>query len=91
MPKKIGNPPCYSSWRKLVLIRDKYKCQVCGKKGIVVHHIKDYKDYPELRVVISNGVILCIKCDKKLHTLLSYLKLLRKRNLLELLILPLVK
>ena len=52
----------YNDWRKSVLNRDKWKCQMhnenCG--GILeVHHILNFKEYPELRYDINNGITLC--------------------------------
>lgn len=70
MPRKIGNPPCYSSWRNLVKKRDDCKCQYrnCNRKGKYVHHIKSYIDYPKLRLEISNGITLCDRHHKKRFT-----------------------
>ena len=67
MPRKIGNPPSYPSWRKIILIRDDYKCQYrnCKRKGKYIHHIKSYKDYPDLRFEVSNGITLCDRHHKK--------------------------
>lgn len=59
----------YELWRDA--IRKKYNntCQQCGKKtGIMhAHHIKEYAKYPEKRYDISNGILLCEECHKKLH------------------------
>jgi len=32
------------------------------------HHIKKFKDYPKLRLEISNGITLCVECHRKAHT-----------------------
>ena len=70
MPRKIGDKPCYQSWKKLVLIRDKNICQLCSKnnkrnrRGKYVRHIKSPINYPELRFVVSNGITLCKRCYK---------------------------
>lgn len=65
---------CY--WRNSVKRRDNFTCQKCGKNGQIectccglktplhVHHIKSWKDYPELRLEISNGITLCEKCHR---------------------------
>lgn len=57
-----------SSWRRKVLIRDNYTCQVCGatrEGGLNVHHIKEFCNYPELRYEVSNGQTLCRPCHEK--------------------------
>jgi hypothetical protein len=61
--------PGYAEWRLAVLERDLYTCQECGKTGckFCIHHIKSYKDYPELRIDINNGITLCEDCHKKRH------------------------
>ena len=59
----------YQNWRKTVLIKDGYTCQKCGLKlaKLVVHHIQPFKDYPDLRITVSNGQTLCSDCHKKTH------------------------
>lgn len=57
----------YREWRKEVILRDK-KCQKCGdKNSLIVHHIKEFSKYPELALVKSNGVVLCVRCHINLH------------------------
>lgn len=57
----------YRRWRRQVLIRDEFTCQDCGAVEVVLecHHIKRFKDYPELRHDIENGKTLCQKCHGK--------------------------
>jgi len=63
-------------FRKQVLKRDDYVCQMCFTRKILeVHHIKSYYKYPELRWKVSNGISLCHKC----HRLTERLKLNFKR------------
>ena len=54
-------------WRIKVFERDDYTCQGCGIRGgrLQAHHIKSYKEYPELRLDIDNGQTFCIDCHKK--------------------------
>lgn len=56
-------------WSKAVRERDGYKCQDCGKEGgrLHAHHIKSWKEYPDLRWEVSNGVTLCPRCHQKVH------------------------
>ena len=65
MPKKVSNIPCYQSWRKMVLKRDNYICQDCGKPAKCVHHIKSYINNPKSRLKVNNGKALCEECHKK--------------------------
>ena len=60
--KQIRNDTAYKEWRKNVWIRDKFNCKIknssCEGK-IVAHHIFGWKDYPDLRYDINNGITLC--------------------------------
>jgi 5-methylcytosine-specific restriction endonuclease McrA len=53
-------------WRISVYARDDYTCQHCGVRGgtLNAHHIKRFRDYPELRTELSNGITLCVECHK---------------------------
>lgn len=64
---KIRQTQKYKLWRKSIFERDNYTCQNCGIKNcyIIVHHIKCFADYPELRFIIDNGITLCKECHKK--------------------------
>lgn len=58
----------YSVWRTGVLERDDHTCQTCGGiENVIAHHIKEWRPYPELRYVISNGLALCVSCHVRLH------------------------
>ena len=58
----------YMDWRKKCLKRDLRLCQLCGtKKKVEVHHIKSYKDFPEERINIGNGITLCRSCHMYVH------------------------
>lgn len=59
----------YKNWRNAVFSRDNYTCQMCGKKSngdIEAHHIHTWKDYPEKRFDIENGITLCKKCHNSI-------------------------
>lgn len=63
--------------RKQVLLRDKYLCQSCLRKGYVnpvkkgqrfyVHHIIELKDDWEKRLDINNLETVCAECHLESH------------------------
>lgn len=58
----------YKKWITSVYQRDNYTCQNCGAIGMIhAHHIKQWKDYQELRYEVSNGVTLCQDCHSIEH------------------------
>lgn len=59
----------YKRWRKSVLHRDKYTCQICEIHGgvLIAHHIKPWAEYPDFRHDIDNGLAVCPKCHDNLH------------------------
>ena len=73
------------AWKKIIK-RNSDKCGMCGKKlGNVcphceqkiksyAHHIKSWKDYPELRYEPQNGILLCEKCHKLVEKLAKTVK-----------------
>jgi len=56
-------------WRNAILERDDWVCQGCKKRGgkLCAHHIKDWKDYPNLRFNLNNGITLCKECHQLEH------------------------
>jgi len=51
----------------MVKNRDK-RCTNCGNSNdLHAHHIKSFKDYPELRYDVNNGVTLCAICHRHHH------------------------
>ena len=60
----------YDKWKDDVKLRDNYTCKKCGchdRDKLNSHHIKSWKDFPELRYDVSNGLTLCTKCHKEEH------------------------
>jgi 5-methylcytosine-specific restriction endonuclease McrA len=61
--------PIYQDWRKKVLGRDKYKCQMprCKRRGkrMQVHHIKKWSSASAFRYDVDNGITLCWDCHKE--------------------------
>ncbi len=58
--------PVYKQFRREVLKRDKYTCQLCNKKGkrvrLNVHHIIKWSSASTLRYDVDNGITLCKQC-----------------------------
>lgn len=67
---KIRESVKYKQWREKVYKRDNYLCQMpnCNgkEKYLNAHHIKTFKEYPELIFEVSNGITLCRKCHLKI-------------------------
>lgn len=62
------NSPEYRIWQKAVIEHDKV-CQCCGgHKHLEAHHIFGYKNNPDYRVNLENGVALCRWCHGKYHS-----------------------
>lgn len=58
----------YRLWRKAVLERDR-NCIWCGsEERLEIDHILPFASYPELRLAIDNGRVLCHDCHKKTTT-----------------------
>ena len=66
--EKLRNSVEYKNWQQEVYKRDDYCCQICNKKkDINAHHLWSWKEYPELRFDITNGITLCKKCHILTH------------------------
>ena len=59
----------YSEWKQEVKKQANYTCDICGKRGVKLnsHHLNNYKDNPNKRTDVSNGVCLCEQCHKDFH------------------------
>lgn len=63
----------HHKWVNAVVSRDLATCQHCGATGVELHahHVKSYKDHPELRFDVSNGITLCYACHWQVHATAS--------------------
>lgn len=60
--------PEYRNWVSSVYSKFLYKCVVCGSnQDIVAHHLDSYAEYPQRRLDINNGVVLCNKHHMEFH------------------------
>jgi 5-methylcytosine-specific restriction endonuclease McrA len=69
------NDPLYKNWRNQVYKRDKHQCQWpdCGSRGrLNAHHIRTWARNPALRFSVANGITLCWRCHKKVHSKEEY-------------------
>lgn len=62
----------YFAWRNAVYARDNYTCQHCAVRGcrktpLNAHHIKTWRDFPDLRYDLTNGITLCLECHRAEH------------------------
>lgn len=60
--KELRNDSAYRAWRDDVWKRDNRKCRIADNScngRIEAHHILGWKDYPELRYQLNNGITLC--------------------------------
>lgn len=65
--RRLRNTSKYIELRKFVFKRDNYTCQICSVRGgdLEMDHIKEWRNYPELRFEEKNCRILCKPCHKK--------------------------
>ena len=74
--------PSLFSWKKIILERDNFECQICSNdETLHVHHIEAYSYKPELADDINNGIVLCYDCHKGLHSMYGWN--VGRKNLLE--------
>lgn len=59
--------PQYQEWREAVLLRDENRCQDCGKVSTKnhAHHLRSFREFPDLRFVVWNGVTVCGSCHRR--------------------------
>jgi 5-methylcytosine-specific restriction endonuclease McrA len=90
MPKRRDyDDPTYKDFRKKVLKRDKYTCQMCNKKGkrvwLNVHHIMKWSSASSLRYDTDNGITLCKYCHDEVtghesHYLTYFSEIVRRNK-----------
>lgn len=68
--KHIGATWRFQKLRKKIITRDKGHCQRCRIKfdllitdNLECHHIKSYRDFPELAYEESNLIMVCRRCN----------------------------
>lgn len=63
------NTADYKRWRDAVMTKGGNRCAKCGATSgqLNAHHIKNIYDFPELRLDVDNGIILCNTCHAEEH------------------------
>ena len=59
---RILNDPRRKQWTRAVKMRDGWGCRIADENcagQLEAHHILRWKDYPELRYEVNNGITLC--------------------------------
>lgn len=60
---KLRRSHAYMDWRKKVFEKDNYTCQKCGATtNLQAHHKNNFIEFPEQRLLVSNGATLCKEC-----------------------------
>lgn len=64
----------YKKWRDKVFHNFEYKCDCCGVKGgeLNAHHLNSWNTHVEERYNVGNGVLLCVKCHIKFHSIYGF-------------------
>jgi len=60
--RKDRRSSAYNAWRKAVWLRDNFACKIANPDcvgRIEAHHILGWKEHPELRYEVNNGITLC--------------------------------
>lgn len=67
-PRRKHRESKHAAWARNVISRDGGKCAQCGsKESLHAHHVKPYKEHPEIRWDVSNGLTVCAPCHWKIH------------------------
>lgn len=68
--KERDNCECQECKRNGLVFVDTFEMNKSGKRKkikLIVHHIKELVDYPELALEVDNLETLCVNCHNKLH------------------------
>lgn len=65
-----SNSKVQQKWAAAVLLQDDATCQECGVSGVKMHahHVLPWKHFPEHRADVWNGVTLCVRCHRRVHS-----------------------
>lgn len=60
----------HATWAQTVISRDSARCVKCDAQGVELHahHVKPWKQFPELRFDLDNGITVCAYCHWAIHS-----------------------
>lgn len=69
-PRRRHRGGQHAKWAQEVITRDHATCQTCGVQGVELHahHVVPYKEAPQLRWELSNGLTVCHRCHWNIHS-----------------------
>jgi hypothetical protein len=72
----------YKLWRKEVLERDNFTCQKYGIRGgkLIAHHKDGFDNFPELRLIIDNGITFSKKAHQEFHNQYGWRKNIKEQS-----------
>lgn len=77
-------------WKKLrlkALKRDNFECRMCKDEGkvttdnLLVHHVKEVRDRPDLALVLDNLMSVCFKHHEEIHD--RFAEVNKKKNVIN--------
>lgn len=69
MPDVIKNRASKEAarWVSAIRARD-VRCVFCGSADrLQAHHVMTWAEWPELRVMPGNGLLVCLRCHSSIH------------------------
>lgn len=77
---KLRHNPKMKLWRKKVLKKFNSTCQKCKKDKVELHahHINNFSEFKEQRILVKNGIIFCKGCHTEFHKIFG-----KKNNNIE--------
>ena len=68
--KRFRTGKQYVAWQTAVFSRDGGACKQCGANNVELHahHVKPWKEFPDFRFDVQNGITLCYACHWLVHS-----------------------
>jgi len=65
--KKALNIKAFNLFKRIVLERANYKCEICGNQASTAHHYFPQSSYSYIKYDTRNGISICVSCHFKHH------------------------